>query len=189
MIRTAKACLSLSVQTSTRRVVAHGITKLMFVVSIASFSLLAFNPGAGQSHGKKPLTRIPRTWDERALQSQQIPLANRAMSPKQISADYYYRMPVRPIYKSYPVYYPDREPRGYWESLKLKEPEIVFDESRLQTAADWIKAGELVFDAPIEFVSEGTLYSETRGRAWYDINHVPLTREGMMPFFRYVVRE
>jgi hypothetical protein len=190
MIQTEKTCLSLCMQMSSRRVrVARALTRLLFVVSTASFCLLASNPGSGQSHGKKFLTRIPRTWNERALQSQQIPLANRAMSPKQISADYYYRMPVRPIYKSYPVYYPDREPRGYWESLKLKEPEIVFDESRLRTAADWIKAGELVFDAPIEFVSDGTLYSETRGRAWYDINHVPLTKEGVMPFMRYVVRQ
>ena len=113
MIQTEKACLSLCVQTSSRRVrVARALTRLLLVVSTASFSLLASNPGSGQSHGKKSLTRIPRTWDERALQSQQIPLANRAMSPKPISADYYYRMPVRPIYKSYPVYYPDREPRG-----------------------------------------------------------------------------
>ena len=105
------------------------------------------------------------------------PLANRVMSPRQISADYYYRMAVRPVYKSYPVYYPDREPGGYWESLKLKEPEIVLDESRLRTRAEWIKAGELVFDAPIEFVSDGTLYTETRGRAWYD-HHQELCSAG-----------
>ena len=113
MIQTEKTCLSLCGQTSSTRIrVTRSLTKLSFLFLIAVFTLLASNPGAGQSHHQKPLTRIPKTWDERALQSQQVPLANRAMSPKNISADYYYRMPVRPVYKSYPVYYPDREPRG-----------------------------------------------------------------------------
>ena len=188
MIQTERTSFSLCVATPSRRV-SGALTKLLFVISIAIFSLLDSNPGSGQSHPGKHLTRIPRTWDERALQSQQIPLANPAISPKHISADYYYRMPVRSIYRSYPVYYPEREPQGYWESLKLKEPEIIFEESRLRTAADWIKAGEMVFDAPIEFISDGTLFSEIRGRSWFQKNNVPLTKEGVMPFMRYVVRE
>ncbi|MEP6570174.1 MAG: di-heme oxidoredictase family protein [Acidobacteriota bacterium] len=123
------------------------------------------------------------------MQSLQIPLAEQAASPKHVSADYYYRMPVRPVYKSYPIYHPDKEPRGYLDSLKQQEPEIVFDASKLKTQADWIKAGKLVFDAPIEFESKGTLFSELRGRDWFEKNKVPLTREGVMPFMRYVVRE
>jgi hypothetical protein len=188
MIQKDRRGFSLCVATLSKRG-CRALTKLLFVVSIAIFSLQAATPGSGQSPRRKRVPRIPRTWDERAIQSLEIPLANPAMSPKHISADYYYRMPVRPIYKSYPVYYPDREPQGYLESLKHQEPEIIFDESRLKTAADWIKAGEMVFDAPIEFVSEGTLYSEIRKTPWYQKNNVPLTREGVMPFMRYVVRE
>jgi hypothetical protein len=44
----------------------------------------------------------------------------------------YYALKGRPIYRSYPMYYPGREPKGYIESLKQKEPEIVFDASRLR---------------------------------------------------------
>jgi hypothetical protein len=123
------------------------------------------------------------------MRTLQIPLADVTATPKQISADYYYRMPVRPVYKSYPIYYPGKEPRGYLEQLKRQEPEIVFDAAKLKTEADWIKAGELVFDAPIEFAFNDTLTTELRGRAWFDKNQVPTTKEGIMPFMRYVVRE
>jgi hypothetical protein len=45
---------------------------------------------------------IPKTWDEQALTSLEVPLAEASCSPKHISAEAYYRIPVRPIYKSYP---------------------------------------------------------------------------------------
>jgi len=99
-------------------------------------------------------------------------------------------MPVRPIYKSYAVYRPDREPRGYMDQLQRKEPQIVFDSSKLKSEADWTRAGEMVFDAPIEFVDAAeTLYSEIRGMNWFVKNGVPVTREGVMPNMRWVVRE
>jgi hypothetical protein len=73
--------------------------------------------------------------------------------------------------------------------LKKQEPEIVFDASKLNTEKDWIKAGEMVFDSPVEFVSSGTLFSEVRGRAWFSKNRVPITQDGVFPFMRYIVRE
>lgn len=111
------------------------------------------------------------------------------MSTKLISSAYYYSIPVRPIYKSYDVYRPDREPRGYMDQLKRKEPQVIFDSSKLKSEADWTKAGEIVFDAPIDFVADGTLYSEIRGMDWFVNNRVPVTTEGVMPFMRWVVRE
>ena len=132
---------------------------------------------------------IPKTWDAESLDRFELPLANRAASPRHVSAAYYYSIPVRPIYKSYPIYYPTREPKGYFDSLKQQAPEVVFDASKLRTEQDWISAGEVVFDAPIELVSEGQLFKQVRKTAWYDKNKVPLTEDGIFPFMRYVVRE
>ena len=73
-----------------------------------------------------------------------------------IAAEVYYRIPVAPVYKNYPVYHPDKEPAGYFASLENMEPEIAFDATTLTTTADWIKAGELVFDAPIAFTPPAT---------------------------------
>src|SRR4030095_5336524 len=60
-----------------------------------------------------PTIVIPKTWDTEAINSFQLPLADRKLSTKLISSSYYYSIPVRPIYKSYDVYRPDREPPGY----------------------------------------------------------------------------
>ena len=81
-------------------------------------------------------------WDDAALASLEVPLANARYSPVHFPSDYYYRIPVRTIYRTYPVYAPGQEHRGYIDELKQKEPEIVFDSSTLKTEADWIKAGE-----------------------------------------------
>ena len=96
---------------------------------------------------------IPRSWDDAALSTLEVPLPHHDYSPKAVPADYYYRMPVRPIFKTYPVYVPGKEPKGYLTSLRQLAPEIVWDDKghrpRLETEADWITAGELVFDAAI----------------------------------------
>ena len=152
-----------------------------FVLALFAFIL------CGLSVAQQPV--IPRTWDTQAIESLQLPLADPRLSTKLISSSYYYSMPVRPIYKSYDVYRPDREPRGYMDELKRKEPEVVFDASKLKSEADWTKAGELVFDAPIEYDFDDTLYSEVRDLDWFVKNNVQVTRQGVMPNMRWVVRE
>ena len=130
---------------------------------------------------------IPRTWDDAAVASFEVPLANPRFSPQHVSADYYYRMQVRPIYKTYPVYAPGKEPPGYIEWLAGREPEIVFDPAALHTEADWIRAGELVFDAPINFSSLDS--SPARFPEFYQRSGVRLAADGTLPNKRYVVRQ
>jgi mono/diheme cytochrome c family protein len=81
----------------------------------------------------------------------ELPLAQRDRSPRYMTSAEYYALTVRPIYRSYPVYAPGREPAGYLDSLKQKDPEIVFDPSKLHTKADWIRAGKLVFESETVF--------------------------------------
>jgi hypothetical protein len=132
---------------------------------------------------------IPVTWDDGAMRRLEVPLARPDASPQYVSADYYYRMSVRPIYRSYPVHHPAHEPAGYLTRLAAEEPQLVFDPTALRGEQAWIAAGRLVFEAPIEFVSSGQLYDGVRDPAWYDTNHVPVTKDGILPFMRYVVRE
>jgi hypothetical protein len=63
----------------------------------------------------------------------------------------YYAQPVRPIYRSYPVYVEGREPAGYIEWLKQREPEVIFEPTKLKTKEDWINAGQVVFEAENSF--------------------------------------
>jgi hypothetical protein len=129
---------------------------------------------------------IPMAWDDSETNSFELPLAQADRSPRYPSAKQYYDMPVRPVYRTYPFYAPDKEPAGYWETLQQKEPEIVFDPAKLVTKEDWIQAGALVFDEPTVFNppdSRKQYFTEFR-----DLQP-PTTREGIVPVWRYIIRK
>jgi len=164
--------------------------KTRVVVLLLSLALSIFSSthaGEAQRSENNFSPVIPRTWDDEALASLEPPLASTGVPPEHISSDYFYRMPVRPIYKSYPIYAPGKEPRGYFERLKQLEPEIVFNPARLKTEADWIKAGEVVFDAEGD---PGTVtLDDVRTPTWYEKVRPPLTKDGVLPYMGYVIRK
>jgi mono/diheme cytochrome c family protein len=132
---------------------------------------------------------IPRAWDDDAVAGLELPLAQRDRSPRYMSAEEYYKLKVRPIYRAYPVYLKGREPAGYLEALKQKDPEIIFDPSKLHTKEDWIQAGKLVFESD-------TRFSPARSMTVDDISLPPSTvakisKDGVLPSFtaRYYIRE
>lgn len=129
----------------------------------------------------------------------ELPPAATSTARRYATADYYYRIPARRIYRSYPVYHPDQEPPGYFDDLRRRPPEVLWDDKgvrpRLETQADWIAAGELVFDVGIIFTGGGRLGPSmatnlfVRDPRWYARTGAPLTTNGVLPFYRYVVRE
>ena len=135
---------------------------------------------------------IPRAWDDQEVATFQVPLAQRDRSPRFMTSDEYYKLKVRPVYRTYPIYLPGREPAGYMESLKQKDPEIVFDPSTLRTEADWIRAGELVFDAaPTVEVpsSEALKVADAQNQMvlqWVS-SLTPPNRDGIIPYGRWLV--
>jgi hypothetical protein len=129
---------------------------------------------------------IPKTWDASALAALEVPLPDPRYSPVAVPVEYYYRVPVRPVYKTYPVYAPGREPEHYLEWLREQEPQVGFDPARLRSEADWIKAGELVFDAPFGFNFVISV-SDVRNPAWFEHVKPPITKAGVMPFATYVI--
>jgi hypothetical protein len=153
----------------------------IIVVSVLSYAMALL------LHAQSPAVTIPRTWDDAAVAALEVPLAHPEFSPQHVSTDYYYRMRVRPIYKTYPVYPPGKEPAGYIEWLQQQEPEVVFDLAKLHTESDWIRAGELVFDAPINFESLAT--TPARFPEFYQKAGVLLAADGTLPYKRYVVRQ
>src|SRR5579864_2445129 len=137
---------------------------------------------------------VPRVWDDEAIATVEVPLANPVGSPKHISSDYYYKIPVRPIYKNYPVYAPGREPAGYVEWLKKQEPEVVWDDAGhkppLKTESDWTLAGEMIFDTPIFYTTHRIVTLEDiRNPKWYERTGAPIAKDGTLPYVRYVIRK
>ena len=140
-----------------------------------------------QEQSQKSDSNFPKMWDDEALTSLDLPLADASIKVQHAPAADYYRIPQRRIWKSYPVYAPDYEPPGYLADLEQREPEVAFDASQFKSDEDWIKAGELVFDAPITH-DNLSLLTDVRDPAWYEKNRVPITKDGIMPFYRYVIR-
>ncbi len=87
---------------------------------------------------------IPKTWDEAALFDWVTPLAELNLRPTHISAEEYYALPIENR-QTYPVYYPGREPEGYWEMLQHAAPKPLIEPEKLKSEADWIAAGRRIF--------------------------------------------
>jgi mono/diheme cytochrome c family protein len=61
-----------------------------------------------------------------------------------MSAAEYYSRPEENL-RTYPVYMPEREPAGYWETLRNSGPQPLVETDGIETEAEWIAAGETVF--------------------------------------------
>ena len=134
-------------------------------------------------------TDVPRVWVDEKVAALEVPLANPKYSSKHISEADYYRIPERVLYRTYPVYHPDREPEGYQEWLAAREPEVAFNAQKLQSEADWIAAGELVFTAPTSFGPVFFGEREVRDSKFFEQTGMPVAADGTIPFARWVVRE
>jgi hypothetical protein len=65
---------------------------------LTGYAIYADGGGAQKSNdSRKP--DIPKTWVDAEIAELELPLADPIGSPKHISAEYYYRIPVRPIYR------------------------------------------------------------------------------------------
>lgn len=171
--------------------VARTVRPLIAVALLSGTGVASLDGGQSRGTGGTASPTIPRTWDEQALADLEVPLADPRRSPRDISAEAYYRIPVRPIYKSYPLYQVDKEPRGYRDRLRRLAPIVLWDDGahrpRLDTEADWIKAGEMVFNAPVLFTPATSTPEERRtfDAATGDI----YDKKGHSPFAAYVVRK
>ena len=133
-------------------------------------------------------SEVPRTWTDSAVSVLEVPLAKPNISPIHISEKDYYQLSARTIYRSYPVYHPDREPAGYMDWLNKQEPQIAFDATTLKSAQDWIKAGEVVFNAAISYGPVFFSAQDVRKPEFFEKTGMPVAKDGTIPFARWVIR-
>ena len=87
----------------------------------------------------------PVTWDEAALREWATPIAGLNVRPGHFSSEEYLKAPVDNL-RTYPVYFPGREPAGYWDMLQSVGPKPLIEPAALTSDADWVRAGQRVFD-------------------------------------------
>ncbi|HLY17351.1 MAG TPA: hypothetical protein VKR61_09005 [Bryobacteraceae bacterium] len=149
--------------------------------------VLAIFAGSGTGRAQDFHPNIPKAWDDQEVERFELPLAQRDRSPRYMTGTEYYALKVRPVYRSYAAYAKGREPAGYLESLKQKDPEIVFDPSKLHTKEDWIQAGKLVFESETLYFPAPAEQPAAEDVPW------PVSKDGVLPFFnpgyRYIIRK
>src|SRR5437868_1086785 len=91
-----------------------------------------------------PLLNAPRVWNDRDLQEWATPVAGLNVRPGHYSEKEYYSAPVGEYVRTYPVYFPGREPAGYWEMLQKAKPESLIT-SGARTMAEWVNEGRRIF--------------------------------------------
>lgn len=125
-------------------------------------------------------TTVPRIWTDEALKDWATPIAAIGVRPGHFSEREYYSAPAD-NYQTYPLYHPDREPKGYWEWLQRQKPKPLVDASTIRGTQDWIRAGERAFrefDDAFFRSSDPQVIAKARDRA--NFKGVHLTREGFV---------
>ena len=153
------------------------LSGLTIVLTITSLSFRKFN-------------EIPRVWDVERIRTMHLPVPGSSVAANPVTEDYYYKLPVRVAYKSYPFYMPGKEPKGYYEWLRQQTPAVIFNSADLKTDEDWIKAGEIIYDMPEVYEPIDSVYMASLPeleKHWR--NFIPTTKEGVIPFLSIVVRE
>jgi hypothetical protein len=137
--------------------------------------------------------RAPKIWDKRELETWATPLAGLGVPPRFVSEEDYYAAPVDNL-RTYPVYHPEHEPRGYREALVRRGPLPLIEPEKLRTLAEWIHAGRRVFeelDTASSRSDDPSLIAHFTSAksvdAYRDVSHDVMTKEGVLLDYRWVV--
>jgi hypothetical protein len=108
------------------------------LLAIALVSSGAVQPNDG-------VIEAPRFWNDHDLSDWATPVAGLNARPGHYSEQEYYAAPVGEFVRTYPVYFPGREPAGYWDRLQHAKPEPLITPGP-RTKSDWVQAGKRVFE-------------------------------------------
>src|SRR5437016_3974918 len=87
---------------------------------------------------------VPKIWDAKQLATWATPVAGLNVAANFYSEAEFYAAPIDNV-RTYPVYAPDKEPKGYREWMLKQGPQRLIEPEKLKTERDWIEAGRAVF--------------------------------------------
>ena len=132
---------------------------------------------------------VPKIWDSKELATWATPVAGVNATPNFYSEEEYYAAPVDNL-RTYPVYHPDFEPKGYRESLVKQGPQPMIEPAKLKTERDWTEAGRRVFeglDFPVSRTDDPRIFKYLGDREAIKIDKADVTKDGVILGMRYVV--
>ncbi len=145
------------------------------------------------SSAPEETVRVPRLWTDEALAGWATPLAGLGVPPGFVGEKEYYAAPVDNL-RTYPVYHPDREPKGYRDLLCSYGARLLIEPEKLKTKSDWIAAGRRVFeelDTAVCRTDDPTVlayFSDAKAvDAHRDAAHDAVDKDGVLLDYRWVV--
>jgi Di-haem oxidoreductase, putative peroxidase len=132
---------------------------------------------------------VPKIWDAKQLATWATPVAGVNATTNYYSEEEYYAAPVDNL-RTYPVYHPDFEPKGYRASLTKQGPQPMIDAAKLKTERDWLEAGRRVFeglDFPVTRTNDPRIFKYLDDREAIKKDQAEVTKDGVILGMRYVV--
>jgi hypothetical protein len=130
----------------------------------------------------------PRIWNDRDLAEWATPVATLNVRPGHLSEKQYYAVPVGDWLRTYPVYFPGREPAGYMKMLESKKPEPLIT-AGARTESEWVEAGKRAFaeiDVPAFRTYDPTLIAKIRSAEVFQKLRGHAQKDGTVAGYRWV---
>jgi hypothetical protein len=164
-----------------------------------TLALLFINPGRADAEGPSQpelsspegKSTVPKIWDDRLLATWALPVAGLNVAPNFVPEREYYAAPIDNL-RTYPVYHPDFEPKGYQDRLKQQPPKPLIEPDKLKTEQDWIEAGQRVFDeldVPLVRSDDPKALRYLQDREALKKDRTSVTKDGVILGFRWVVEK
>ncbi|HEU4388816.1 MAG TPA: hypothetical protein VFV34_13525 [Blastocatellia bacterium] len=153
--------------------------------------LLIVGLAMGSRWQRKPaaVAAVPKIWDANQLASWATPVAGIGVSAHFYSEEEYYATPIDNV-RTYPVYAPGREPKGYRDWMRSQGYQRLIEPEKLKTERDWIDAGRRVFeglDFPVTRSDDERLIKFLNDAEGVKKGGDAITKDGIIPSIRWVV--
>lgn len=132
---------------------------------------------------------VPKIWDANQLATWGTPVAGVGVPATFYSEEEYYAAPIDNT-RTYPVYAPDREPKGYRDWMRKQGHQRLIEPENLKTERDWTDAGRRVFeglDFPVTRTDDARLLKFLGDAEAVKNGNDLVTRDGIIPGMRWVV--
>ena len=166
--------------------------RFLLVLLWTAATVLMMIPGSSAQDKAAPSPDkivVPKIWDAKQLASWATPVAGIGVPANFYSEEEYYAAPVDNL-RTYPVYHPDFEPKGYREWMIKQGAQPMIEPAKLKTEPDWIEAGRRVFeglDFPVTRTDDPGIFKFIGDRDAIKKADAEVTKDGVILQMRYVV--
>ena len=160
-----------------------------FWAGLTVFLMLSGSSAQTKSASSAAKNVVPKIWDSKQLATWATPVAGINTTPNFYSEEEYYAAPVDNL-RTYPVYAPDREPKGYRDWILKQGQQPMIEPAKLKSERDWIEAGRRVFeglDFPVTRTDDPRIFKYIADREAIKTDGADVTKDGVILGMRYVV--